>query len=487
MMKKQKNTIQIKTIAIILIIIVISFLITSYSSVINPFSDDDPYDSWIFRYMGMLILKGGLPYRDAFEQKGPLLFIYEAIGILINKEFGIWILELISMIIFMFLTYRLCRLFAKSFPALIISIASVGSFSIFFSGNMSEEFALPFMAASIIIYTDYLLFNKYTDMRIMLCGFCCGAVFMLRPNMVALWIVMSIAVIINSVKQSKKFPGRMTLLFSSGFFIPIIPIIIWFSVTGALHDFINQYFLFNFQYTAEPHSITEQLGVMWDFSKYSMLIIPIIILTGISIKYKKYRFFNITFICYILLNLILCTVSVRGYLHYGMPLVTCHAYPLILLFNVLTETDKYGDKRIGMLPYLLCIVYSFTLIVFFCNNVRTLIISATNDKLTETDHRMIAEIQELTSPDDKILVIGKKSWIYYESDRLCSSIYFIQEPIYELNSLLKEDIKNDINENYPKLYINGYSGEIVLYDELFDHLDEYTLYDKQTKIYILSE
>lgn len=77
MMKKQKNTIQIKTIAIILIIIVISFLITSYSSVINPFSDDDPYDSWIFRYMGMLILKGGLPYRDAFEQKGPLLFIYE--------------------------------------------------------------------------------------------------------------------------------------------------------------------------------------------------------------------------------------------------------------------------------------------------------------------------------------------------------------------------------------------------------------------------
>lgn len=54
-------------------------------------------DSSIFRYVGLEMAKGGMPYRDSFDHKGPLIFIINCFGIWISYYRGVWLIELISL------------------------------------------------------------------------------------------------------------------------------------------------------------------------------------------------------------------------------------------------------------------------------------------------------------------------------------------------------------------------------------------------------
>ena len=52
----------------------LAFGITCYSSTLLFITDCPHQDSYTFRYMGMLMAKGGLPYVDGFDNKGPLIY-----------------------------------------------------------------------------------------------------------------------------------------------------------------------------------------------------------------------------------------------------------------------------------------------------------------------------------------------------------------------------------------------------------------------------
>ncbi len=482
MKKKNKEK---KEYLMIIFLVVFAVMITLHSSVVNPLSGDNSNDSWVFRYMGMLIAKGGMPYRDAFDQKGPLLYFIEYLGYILQREYGIWILEVLSMTLLLVFTYALCRKLLSIIFSAICCIVSVGSLSLFFSGNMSEEFALPFIAGSIYIFSDYFLFGKYNHVRIILCGFCLGCVLMLRPNMIALWIVMSLAVIINEVKNNKIFPVKFSLLFIVGICMSVLPFIIWLYLNDAFDDFIMQYLLHNATYTSGPYSIIGHIKLVLAFANGSLLIIPIVFLLIIGFGYKQYKFYNITFVCFIIINVFLCSISVRGFYHYGMPLVVSHAYPLALFTKILYDAYNNKGKNIyKYIIYLLIITYSFPFILFISNNIVSFVNAQINYQPSRYDVIVIEEIKELTDPDDRILVLGHGSRIYYESDRLCSAKYFIQEPIYNNNNTVLSDIKECLNSNLPKLVIYNYTESDGVCNSFFEHMDEYELVDSFTKLYL---
>lgn len=57
-----------------------------------------PYkDSSVFRYVAYVMKKGGIPYRDTFDHKGPVLYLINYLGLLINLN-GVWIVEVIFML-----------------------------------------------------------------------------------------------------------------------------------------------------------------------------------------------------------------------------------------------------------------------------------------------------------------------------------------------------------------------------------------------------
>ena len=132
----------------------------------------------------------------------------------------------------------------------------------------------------------------------------------------------------------------------------------------------------------------------------------------------------------------------------------------------------------------LYLIYSVTLIMFIGNNIVSYINSRINYQPYRYDVMVIEEINELTDPDDRILVLGHGSRIYYESDRLCSSKYFIQEPIYYNNNSVLGDLKESLNSNLPTLVINYFTENDGIYNSFFEHMDEYELIDSSTKLYL---
>lgn len=87
-------------IAILLVASIFTLLICSKNSPLYPYNDW--VDGNAFFTMGKGMFNGKVPYKDLFEQKGPLLYLIYGIGYLISHDtfLGVYLLEVISYTIF---------------------------------------------------------------------------------------------------------------------------------------------------------------------------------------------------------------------------------------------------------------------------------------------------------------------------------------------------------------------------------------------------
>ena len=87
---------------IIAITAVVAITICSKASPLYPFNDW--VDSNCFLTVGKAMLHGQVPYRDLFEQKGPLLYMLHALAALISDTsfLGVYFVEIAACAAFLF-------------------------------------------------------------------------------------------------------------------------------------------------------------------------------------------------------------------------------------------------------------------------------------------------------------------------------------------------------------------------------------------------
>src|SRR3984957_21282313 len=74
----------------------------------SPLSDIFSDDKEIFKYAGLVIYKGGVPYRDFFDHKPPLIYFLNAFNWYFNAWFP-WLLDTFLVLFSTLLFYWLCR------------------------------------------------------------------------------------------------------------------------------------------------------------------------------------------------------------------------------------------------------------------------------------------------------------------------------------------------------------------------------------------
>ena len=114
---------------------------------------------------------------------------------------------------------------------------------------------------------------------------------MLRINMAVVWLVYSVFIFFDLLKKDRKALLKYITYFIIGNLIVIIPSCVYLLINDAFGDFIHQYIIFNFIYSAENTSSIENSFLY--FATISPVLIFCLILFEYVISIFPYFSFNI--------------------------------------------------------------------------------------------------------------------------------------------------------------------------------------------------
>ena len=173
-------------------------------------------DSAAFIYIGKQMSAGKVPYRDCFDHKGPLLYLIQYVGLTLGggSTDGLWFAEVINMAVTLLVLQKLCSLASERrssvWLALLITFIACG-WRIYEGGNFTEEFALPWISAALLVFFRFFRTGAYQKRDIFLLGIAFSAVFLLRANMIAVWVACMPLVLLRFLKEKRFrdpwFPG----------------------------------------------------------------------------------------------------------------------------------------------------------------------------------------------------------------------------------------------------------------------------------------
>ena len=201
--------------------------------------------------VGKSVLHGLLPYRDVYEQKGPLLLLLHSAGALISYDSltGMWVLEIISCFFFLFFSFKIMRMRHGSsalplVPVLALIVYTAISFD---QGDSAEEFCLPLITYA--LWTAYHRLKKNMLPRRgewILIGVTSGCMLWMKYSMLGFYL----GWILSLYLFAREKDMRLEILKGIGFIavgvmIPTILVVAWFAIGGGLEELFTVYFYQN--------------------------------------------------------------------------------------------------------------------------------------------------------------------------------------------------------------------------------------------------
>lgn len=449
----------VKDFIIIFFLLLFSFIICMKSP-INPFAAHGTswVDSSVFKYIGGRMAKGDVPYRDMFDHKGPIIYFLNMLGYYIAPNRGIWVIEFIFMFFSLLGSYKVVRLFCNVGCSLFIVMIPMSLiFSYFEGGNLVEEYAMPFQIWATYIYMEYLLNDRITNIRVVLCGIFFACVLLLRPNMISVWIVFSIAVLLRSIKE-KNITKLIVFLaeFICGMAIIIIPSVVYLLLNNAFIDFWFDYIKFNILYSGSMGGdvFSEKVKAFFFFLNMKPTLIAFLLMcwSGIQESGRKRRF-SVLYVSYMLVTLFIMCLAGKSFLHYGMTIIPMLVYPYTILFQ---KCGFGGEGKEGRVEILVIGILTIAVVgEAWLGGVKS-----TVNQILHPNTAREAELQEVieyivdnTEEDEKITVWGNANYVYTLSGRKSASKYSYQFPIRYVDSFVLEEYFEEIEEEKPKIVV----------------------------------
>lgn len=456
-----------ETILASLVMLLLSLVVCSRCS-LNPYYPEEPYmDSSVYLYIAKVMRSGGVMYRDVFDHKGPLLYLINYLGTVINARHGVWLLELASFFLTSLFSFKIVRRFCSVSLSLLGAVCAVLLLSSFFNGgNNPEEYALPFITGSLLIFTEYFADGAVSRKKLLLCGLCWMAVMLIRPNMIGCWIVFCVAVLIREIREKTLRIGRFLGWFLLGAALLLLPILAYLMMEGALDDFWSQYILFNFVYTGAED--VDRFTIMTYYMCQPPVLLSICTALICSCYDKELRELAIIECCFVVAVVCLTGISGRTYAHYGVALMPLYVLPMAFALRALQNATK-GH----ILFYAGVAAVTLGLLTPWLRSIKSL--PRRTPYSQSAKFVLSAIIAENTTPEDKIIACGNSDLFYICSDRMAASKYSYQLPIGEADPAIYDEFLEELSNDPPKVIVtsvNTVNGILDL-DELNLRMDAF--------------
>ena len=247
----------------VLLTALLVFLVTvllPFSPVYFPVPTLDP---GVFLYAGKLVREGGLPYRDFWDQKPPLIFYINAVGLSMGSgdASGVFWLKIALLLIGAILGFTAMRQSFGLLPAVFGTLLWMSYRPLLTKdGNIPEEYALPLQFASIALVVKTGAGRK-AWLLWFAAGSLAGLATLLKPTLIGAMLAVILVVIASKVKE--RAWGRATLaalVFALGWLTPVAFSVVVALAQGYLGDYWSSVVLYALKYVAVDRS--SYLGIL---------------------------------------------------------------------------------------------------------------------------------------------------------------------------------------------------------------------------------
>lgn len=323
-----------------------------YTSPLNGYYG---YDSPYFLLMGKGICQGMVPYRDLYDQKGPLVFYLNALGYwLTGERSGVFLLQILFLSATLTLLWRCFRRFADERRCALL----MGAFFLLYcgtvqEGDMVEEWSLLFSALPMALGLGFLASPEPLErhpLSYSLCyGLCLGAHAFNRATNAALTAGLILAFALLLLRERKfaaLFRNAGAVLLGLGLFI--LPWWLGFRAAGAWDQLVYAAFTHNFHYAVDGAG---EKGLL-DWALILVKTLPVWLTLGALPRLRRAGVPGRVLCAGACMGLVGAFTMTMGYgwKHYYMNLIPVLLLDLCLLLSLLPAPDRgRGKKRLAVL------------------------------------------------------------------------------------------------------------------------------------------
>lgn len=433
----------------------IAFFTLNSSPLIKNYND---IDSSVFIVMGKSMINGKVLYTDVFDHKGPIVYLINALALLISPHIGLFILECILITIGTIYIFKTAKIFLNNYCSIFFSLLylffvhlSIGG------GNYTEEFSLTFTAIALYYIIQIIHLNQLSKKRNWII---IGATFainlFIKPTYISIWIAFGITMLVSLIKKKLFKELLLGILYALiGIAMISLPLLMYFIINNNIKDFINAYFILNFKYAGESvlYKLNIAIKLLVD-NRYLWYTIFILIVDIFTFKNKNVKIEEKVFSTLFLLVTIFLTIFTNhDFGHYLVQMASAITFPILLF----CYSEDIPQSIINIASTFIVIAILIKTYNICCENIqRSQVYSAyTVEALNIIKDKYIEE-------DDKVLVLGNESNIYIYLNNYPDFKYFFQYPIYNFDDNISAETKKYISEKRPKvIFLRNYMDKVM--------------------------
>lgn len=350
----------------IIFLFLYAFVLMLFFTESSPlFSMNEWVDPNAFFTMGKGMANGLVPYRDLFEQKGPLLYALHAFAYILspNNFFGVYILESLVMFVNLIFAYKISKLYLSFMPSIMISIfypifiLNHGSFRF---GDSAEEFSIPLLMITfymVLYHFKYKNHFSFSRTFYLLNGLMVGCVFWIKFTLIGAWIGFYLAILFLTIIYGNWKNLLYAFLYTLvGIIGSSVPWLLYFGLHHAIKDLVDVYIKFNlFSYPSSLSIVGKIINsaVLFGAALNQSLEIKVLILIGLCtflltpkfLVNKGQKYVWVSMVLFLILGVYF---GGRRYPYYFLIVIPVTLFGLIslgYLFDYLNQKSRIEIKK----------------------------------------------------------------------------------------------------------------------------------------------
>ena len=432
-------------------------------------------DSGVFLYTGMVVSRGGMPYVDSWDHKGPLLALFEMVAWNMGGGIvGAPLLEAIALFAGLAVAGALWARWLREGAAIVVLVVGVNYLAVYEGGNFTETWLFPFqiVAYSTAAYVAVML-GQHASFRLV----------------VALGAVVGLAVAVGLFTRMNNAVGCVLLVLGcwsfvrrrAAFGVTVLVVVgvvgallsLWLWGGNALRAAIDQYLRYNLFYSGGT-PVGERLDAFATLSQIlisgAVVAVTLVVVTmWVAIRANRAGASDrqsgvvVAFLLLGGVDALSQMASGRSYPHYLVVAIAGFSVALVVaargLLPLLGQrwSQSSGVRQRARVVTALIAVFCFLVSSSASTAAQSLHATMEAGVFLKGSYQalIVNRVLAETSPNDRVLVHGAETWILASSQRLSPTAITYSLPVEQGYGGLEGQYLADITAFAPALIVES--------------------------------